>query len=86
MDHLNAKDFLAKAESGEIPIDGHDQVLRIAYIYMVEDLWDWEYGVFGVVEKLHKNGWSFGQGALNFNRCEPGLPSGSRLLWARIKG
>ncbi|KAL2760148.1 hypothetical protein ACRALDRAFT_1059950, partial [Sodiomyces alcalophilus JCM 7366] len=71
MSHLNAKEFWAKAESGEITINSHDQVLRIAFIYLYEGLWGYggfDHGVFGVVEGLHKYGWSFGEGDLKFNR------------------
>ena len=66
---MNAEEFRAKAESGEVPIKDHDQVLRIAYLYMHEG--DWygsNNGVFGEVENLHMRGWSFGQGELAFNR------------------
>lgn len=62
-----AEEFRAKAESGEVPIDHHDQVLRIAYIYLEQDLWAGN-GVFDIIEKLHTRGWSFGQGDLAFNR------------------
>ncbi|ROT39915.1 hypothetical protein SODALDRAFT_293526 [Sodiomyces alkalinus F11] len=77
MSHMSAKEFLAKAKSGEIPVDSHDRVLRIAFIYMDEGLWGtWDVerrmvrdnGVFSVVEQLHERGWSFGQGDLKFNR------------------
>jgi hypothetical protein len=65
---MSAKEFRAKAESGEVPIDSHDQVLRIAYIYSDEWLWDGDHGVFEIVDKLHTRGWSFGQEDLRFNR------------------
>ena len=61
---MSAKEFLANAESWEVPISCHDQVLRIAYIYGFSS----PGGVFGVVDKLHTRGWSFGQGDLAFNR------------------
>ncbi|KAL2759537.1 hypothetical protein ACRALDRAFT_2038391 [Sodiomyces alcalophilus JCM 7366] len=64
-------EFIAKAKNGEVQVDSHDQVLRIAFIYMDEGLWGGygcDYGVFSVVERLHKYGWSFGQGHLKFNR------------------
>jgi hypothetical protein len=64
---MSAKDFRANAESGAVPINSHDQVLRIAYIYMDEGLWDGN-GVFDVVDQLHTRGWSFGHGDLAFNR------------------
>jgi hypothetical protein len=57
----------ANAESGELPLNCHDQVLRIAYIYLDQGLWSGN-GVFDVVDKLHTRGWSFGQGDLGFNR------------------
>lgn len=59
-----AKKFLANVEGGIVPVTCHDDVLRVAYIYIDEGLWD----VFDVVEKLHVHGWSFGEGKLRFNR------------------
>ena len=70
---MNADEFIASVESGELPVTSHDQVLRIAYIYMNEGLWNNEHGVFDVVDQLHKQGWSFGQGDLRFNRYDPKL-------------
>ncbi|ERF73979.1 hypothetical protein EPUS_03793 [Endocarpon pusillum Z07020] len=69
---MNAKEFRAKAESGEVLIDSHDKMLRIAYLYSNHPdrgygLWE-DDGAFGVVEELHTRGWSFGQGDLRFNR------------------
>jgi hypothetical protein len=59
-----AKKFLANVEGGIVPVTCHDDVLRVAFIYIHEGLWD----VFDVVEKLHAHGWSFGEGELHFNR------------------
>lgn len=64
---MSAEEFRANAESGEPPISCHDQVLRIAYIYLVKDKWNGN-GLFDVVDKLHTRGCSFGQGDLGFNR------------------
>ena len=64
---MNAKEFRANAERGQVPIDSHDQVLRIACIYLTHGSWE-ETEVFNVVNKLHTRGWSFGQGDLAFNR------------------
>ena len=64
---MSAEEFRAKAERGEVPINSHDQVLRIAYIYVKQVGWVGR-GVFDVVDKLHRRGWSFGQGGLAFNR------------------
>ncbi|KAL8367254.1 hypothetical protein RB599_010304 [Gaeumannomyces hyphopodioides] len=64
---MDANEFRKAAEAGEIPIDSHDQVLRIAYIYTDEGAW-WENGVFDVVDKLRARGWPFGQGNFKFNR------------------
>jgi hypothetical protein len=64
---MSAEAFLADAESGVVPVDSHDDVLRIAYIYMDHGLWDAN-GVFDVVENMHARGWSFGEGELKFNR------------------
>ncbi|KAG7287179.1 hypothetical protein NEMBOFW57_006684 [Staphylotrichum longicolle] len=47
-------------------VDGN-LLLRIAFIYLDEGLWEGN-GVFDVVEKLHAHGWSFGEGELRFNR------------------
>lgn len=55
------------SKGGEVPINSHDEVFRIAYIYLDQGLWDGN-GVFDVVEKLHTRGLSFGQGDLGFNR------------------
>lgn len=66
MDH-EAGEFLANVDGGIVPVTCHDDVLRIAYIYIDEGLWDGQ-GVFDVVEKLHAHGWSFGDGELRFNR------------------
>ncbi|OBT53774.1 hypothetical protein VE04_05125 [Pseudogymnoascus sp. 24MN13] len=64
---MSAEEFLADAEGGKLPVDCHDRVLQIAFIYMDEGLWKGN-GVFDVVEKLHARGWSFGEGELKFNR------------------
>ncbi|KAH7175203.1 hypothetical protein EDB81DRAFT_769425 [Dactylonectria macrodidyma] len=64
---MSAEQFRANAERGEVPVDCHDRVLRIAFIYLDEGLWDGN-GVLDVVDKLHTRGWSFGQGDLKFNR------------------
>ena len=64
---MNAREFRSKAESREVLIDSHDQVLRIAYIYLDEASGPGDV-LFEVVEKLHTRGWSFGQGHLAFNR------------------
>lgn len=65
---MSAEEFLADVEGGAVPVDCHDRVLRIAFIYMDEGLWDGN-GVFDVVEKLHaRRGWSFGERELRFNR------------------
>ncbi|OAF62146.1 hypothetical protein VC83_01437 [Pseudogymnoascus destructans] len=64
---MSAEEFLADAEGGALAVDCHDHVLRIAFIYLDEGLWDGN-GVFDVVEKLHARGWSFGEGELRFNR------------------
>lgn len=64
---MNAEEFRAKAESGEVLIDSHDQMLRIAWIYMDEASGPGDC-LFEVVDKLHTRGWSFGQGLLAFNR------------------
>ncbi|GIC87417.1 uncharacterized protein Aud_003801 [Aspergillus udagawae] len=64
---MSAEEFLADVEAGVVPVDCHEHVLRIAFIYMDEGLWQ-DNGVFDVVEKLHAHGWSFGEGELRFNR------------------
>ena len=64
---MSAEEFLADVEGGVVPVDCHDHLLRIAFIYLDEGLWDGN-GVFDVVEKLHARGWSFGEGELRFNR------------------
>ncbi|KAJ5865057.1 uncharacterized protein N7529_006973, partial [Penicillium soppii] len=64
---MSAKEFLAGVEGGVVPVDCHEKVLRIAFIYMDEGLW-LDSGVFDVVEKLHARGWSFGESELRFNR------------------
>ena len=43
-----AKEFLANVEGRIVPVTCHDDVLRIAYIYIDEGLWDGQ-GVFDVV-------------------------------------
>ncbi|KAL4911689.1 hypothetical protein BDW62DRAFT_196438 [Aspergillus aurantiobrunneus] len=57
---MSAEIFLADG-GGVVPVDCHEHVLRVAFIYMDEGLWNGN-GVFGVVEKLHARGWSFGRG------------------------
>lgn len=71
---MSAEKFRASAESGEVPVDCHDRVLQIAYIYSDEGYngsWDGN-GIFCVMDKLHARGWSFGQGDLKFNRYDFG--------------
>lgn len=62
-----AGEFLANVEGGIVPVTCYDDVLRIAYVYIDEGLWDGQ-SVFDMVEKLHAHGWSFGEGELRFNR------------------
>ncbi|KAK1142346.1 hypothetical protein N8T08_007898 [Aspergillus melleus] len=64
---MGAREFLSDAENGVVPVNSHDQLLRIAWIYLDEPLWNGQ-GVFDVIEKLHTHGWSFGEGELRFNR------------------
>lgn len=66
---MSAEQFCANVESGEVPVDCHDRVLQIGYIYSYYGSWDGN-GVFDVVDKLHERGWSFGQGDLKFNRYD----------------
>lgn len=64
---MSAEEFLANVEGGIVPVTCHEDVLRIAFIYLDEGLWTGN-GVFDVVEKLRAHGWSFGEGELRFNR------------------
>ncbi|TQB69479.1 hypothetical protein MPDQ_001839 [Monascus purpureus] len=64
---MSAEEFLANVEGGIVPVTCHEDVLRIALIYLDEGLWTGN-GVFDVVEKLHAHGLSFGEGDLRFNR------------------
>jgi hypothetical protein len=57
------KQFKADVEGGNLVIDSHYLLLRIAIIYA-----EHEYTVFHAAEKLHSYGWSFGKGSLRFNR------------------
>jgi hypothetical protein len=80
---MSAKEFCANVESGELLVDCHDRVLRIAYIYTDEGLWNSNNGVFDILDKLHTRGWSFGQGDLKFNRYD--FPTFISLLsWRRL--
>lgn len=69
-----AQHFLTDVENGVVPVNSHDQLLRIAWIYMDEPLW-YGQGIFDVIEKLHTRRWSFGQDELRFNRLVTGLLS-----------
>ncbi|CAI7677254.1 unnamed protein product [Penicillium pancosmium] len=64
---MSAEEFLTNAEGGIMPVTCHEDILRIAFIYLDEGLWN-DNGVFDVIEKLHAHGWSFGEGELRFNR------------------
>lgn len=64
---MSAEEFLANVEGGIVPVTCHEDVLRIAFIYLHEGLWTGN-GVFDVVEKLHSHGLSFGEGDLRHNR------------------
>ncbi|KAF4885839.1 hypothetical protein CGCF415_v015298 [Colletotrichum fructicola] len=64
---MSADEFRDSVESGETPVDSHDRLLRIAFIYLDESVWDGR-GVFDIVDRLHTRGWSFGKGDLKFNR------------------
>ncbi|KAK1989349.1 hypothetical protein LZ30DRAFT_576271 [Colletotrichum cereale] len=64
---MSADEFRDSVESRVVPVNSHDQLLRIAFIYLDEALWD-SRGVFDVVDQLHARGWSFGEGDLKFNR------------------
>jgi hypothetical protein len=61
----NAK-FRELVESGEIPVDSHEVMLRITHILMEYDWGDNK--VFSTVELLHSRKWTFGKGDLKFNR------------------
>lgn len=63
---MSAEELLADAQGSRIR--RHEDVLRMAFIYMDEGLWNHNNGVFDVVEELHTRGWSFGEGELRFNR------------------
>ncbi|GLA90502.1 hypothetical protein AtubIFM61612_002320 [Aspergillus tubingensis] len=65
---MSAEEFLANVEGGIVPVTCHEDVLRIAFIYLHEGLWTGN-GVFDVVEKLHSHGLSFGEGDLRHNRA-----------------
>ncbi|KAL4975557.1 hypothetical protein BDW66DRAFT_160356 [Aspergillus desertorum] len=52
---MSAEEFLADGKNDMVPVDSHDRVLRIAFIYIDERLWQ-DNGVFDVVEKLHAHG------------------------------
>lgn len=65
---MDADEFITSVESGKLPVTSHDQVLRFAYIHMNEGVRGMKPYVFGLVDQLHKQGWSFGQGDLRFNR------------------
>ncbi|KAL2849002.1 hypothetical protein BJX68DRAFT_98185 [Aspergillus pseudodeflectus] len=64
---MSAKEFLADVKNGVVPVNSHEKVLWIAFIYLDHGLWQ-DNGIFDVVEKLHAQGWSFGEGELRFNR------------------
>ncbi|KAJ5984315.1 hypothetical protein N7481_006414 [Penicillium waksmanii] len=64
---MSAEEFLANVEGGIVLVTCHEDILRIAFIYLDEGLWN-DNGVFDVIEKLHAHGWSFGEGELRFNR------------------
>ncbi|GFN11084.1 J domain-containing protein 1 [Aspergillus tubingensis] len=64
---MSAEEFLANVDGGIVPVTCHEDVLRIAFIYLHEGLWTGN-GVFDVVEKLHSHGLSFGEGDLRYNR------------------
>jgi hypothetical protein len=78
---MSAEEFRAKVESGEVPVDSHALVLRIAYIYLDTGLWDGN-GLFDVVDLLHARGWSFGEGNLKSNRYvfRPNSTSWEKLI------
>ena len=63
---MSAEEPLANVERSGI--HRHEDVLRIAFIYMDEGLWNLNNGVFDVVEELHARGLSFDEGELRFNR------------------
>ncbi|KAL4861055.1 hypothetical protein BDV12DRAFT_77019 [Aspergillus spectabilis] len=64
---MSAQKFLTDVENSVVPVNSHDKVLRIAFIYMDEGLWCGT-GVLDVIEKLHAHGWSFGEHELMLNR------------------
>lgn len=64
---MSAEAFRRNVESGEAPIGCHDRMLRIAFIYLDEVLWEGR-GVFDTADKLHTRGWSFGKGDLKLNQ------------------
>lgn len=64
---MSADEFRESVEGREAPVNSHGSLLRIAFVYLDEALWDGK-GVSNVVEQLHTRGWSFGQGEFRFNR------------------
>lgn len=65
MPSTDDEEFCKMAERGEVSVDHHDKMMRIAFVYheRVEDNI-----IFDVIDRLHTRGWSFGQGDLKFNR------------------
>jgi hypothetical protein len=67
--HLSADEFWLKVESGELPVDSHERLLRIVFIHSDHHEWgSVSNGVFAAAEQLRRRGWSFGRGSLRFNR------------------
>lgn len=58
--------FRNAVENGDIIIDSHEKMVRIAFIYWYRA--EGRGGLFEAVDNLHRRGWSFGQDELKFNR------------------
>lgn len=63
MSTLTDKQFRNQADSGVIAVDRHNLLLRIAILYLEDDM-----DVFRTADNLHSHGWTFGKGHLRFNR------------------
>ncbi|KAH8846747.1 hypothetical protein MCOR27_004307 [Pyricularia oryzae] len=58
---LGADDYCARLEGGELPVETHNQLLRIVFIYLIDFGMCGDDGMLNVVDQIDARGWSFGR-------------------------
>lgn len=58
---LGTNDYRARLEGGELPLETHNHLLRIVFIYLIDFGMCGDDGILNVVDQIDARGWSFGR-------------------------